>query len=125
MFDWYEPQPPLKCPVCSHELREWQGKDGPCALLAWRQGYLLPLEQRVEPECKVSPWPNPNWRLPQEFTIYSHECGCPFPAEAICNASTGTWNTTDLVTAQNARQHKHETRQQWHARQRWLLQSEA
>jgi hypothetical protein len=28
MFDWYQPEPPLNCPVCGEALSEWQGEFG-------------------------------------------------------------------------------------------------
>jgi hypothetical protein len=47
MFDYYEPVPVLTCPKCGAELREWQGKDGPCALFVWRQHEPNPVGQRA------------------------------------------------------------------------------
>ena len=37
MFDTYEPVPAIPCPTCGTPLSGWQGKDGPCELLTWRQ----------------------------------------------------------------------------------------
>ena len=48
MFDWYVPDPPLKCPVCGTLLERWQGKDGPCALLVWKQGEAVPVAMRAD-----------------------------------------------------------------------------
>ena len=52
MFDYYEPDPALACPVCRAPLAGWQGKDGPCALLVWRQGVASPVDQAVPEESK-------------------------------------------------------------------------
>lgn len=38
MLDYYEPTPAIDCPACSEPLSGWQGKDGACALVVWRQG---------------------------------------------------------------------------------------
>ena len=55
MFDWYEPSGALSCPVCSAELSEWQGKDGPCALFVWQQGFAVPVDQNVVENARCQP----------------------------------------------------------------------
>ena len=39
MFDWYEPCPPIQCPLCGEDLEGWQGKDGENWLFVYRQGH--------------------------------------------------------------------------------------
>ena len=48
MFDWYEPDPPITCISCDAVPAEWQGKEGPNALLVWRQGRRHPVLQRAD-----------------------------------------------------------------------------
>lgn len=48
MFDWYEPDPPIKCVSCTAIPADWQGKEGPNALLVWRQGHLHPVRQAAD-----------------------------------------------------------------------------
>lgn len=119
-FDWYLPAENFNCPVCDRPLVEWQGSDGPSALLIWKQFSALPIDQKVDADLRPSPWPNPDWKLPETFVIRSNDCGCPFPVEAIGTAVAQVWERTDLVTIANARQHGQETRAQWARRRRWL-----
>jgi hypothetical protein len=120
MFDWYEPTEPLRCPVCRQALREWQGADGPCALVVWRQGRLSPIAQRVESEYKISESQIADLRLPQTFHIHSQDCPCRFSVEAVCHTFQGVWTSATVITARTAQQKKWETRAQWRARWRWL-----
>ncbi len=110
MFDYYEPNPPLLCPVCRTALMEWQGKDGPCWLFLWRQGYPAPTEQRVDAESGIAIEGMEQERLPDEFLIYSYDCDCPSPVEAVGKTHEGVWASTELVTAENTVQRPHETR---------------
>ena len=119
MFDYYVPDPALACPVCARPLAEWQGKCGPCALLVWRQAEAAPVEQRAG-ECNLSGSDRSAWRLPPDFEIYSHDCGCPFPVEARGRCEEGVWRVTELVTAENARRSPHERKERWNRRLRWL-----
>jgi hypothetical protein len=111
-FDWYLPAEELSCPVCGHPLTDWQGSDGPSALLVWRQGRKTPTGQRVDEELRASPWPDPGWQLPRDFVIRSFDCPCPFPVEAIGHSTDGTWLVTELIAFNNAQQYKHENRAQ-------------
>jgi hypothetical protein len=120
MFDWYEPQPGLACPVCGRALVEWQGKDGPCALLVWRQGAAEAVEQRVPEESRVAPERLKTWRLPEDFHIYSHACGCPYPVDATCRAQGGIWTETSVSTASTAWRYRNESKAEWAARKQWL-----
>lgn len=119
-FGWYAPADRLNCPVCGEPLLEWQGHEGPCARLVWRQFTAAPVDQRVDPELRPLPWPQPHWLLPTRFSIQSHDCGCPYPVEAFGHTESGVWWRTELVTLAKARQRKHETRAEWAARRRWL-----
>lgn len=120
MFDWYEPQPALACPVCGQPLHEWQGYDGPCGLLVWRQGLAAAIAQRVDGEVRWSDDERQRRRLPAAFCISSVDCGCPFPVEAIGRTEQGLWTRTELVTAATAHQRPQERRATFQARLRWL-----
>jgi hypothetical protein len=120
MFDRYRPSELLACPVCGTPLQQWQGKDGPCGLFVWQQGHTAPIAQEADDDSRLSDDALVVWRLPESFTIYSYDCSCPFPVEAIGMTSYGTWATTELVTAANAQQRSSETRAQFKARLRWL-----
>jgi len=98
MFDYYIPQPELKCPVCGKQLREWQGKDAHCALFTWKQGLAHPLEISDE---KWRASERPEATLPTRFEIYTDSCGCPCMVTAFGRCADGIWVETELVTAQN------------------------
>jgi hypothetical protein len=120
MFDYYRPQSTLACPVCRKPLNEWQGNDGPCALLVWRQGVATPVDQLMSDDVRLDAVALERFRLPATFTIYGYCCGQRFRVEAHCNSLDGVWNSTELVTAQNATQRKEETRAAFKARLKWL-----
>src|SRR5688572_2095513 len=110
-FDWYEPIPELACPVCRKPLHEWQGKDGPNGLFLWRQGRAAPVDQLIdEDDVKLCPEDISIRRLPPNFTIYSYDCGCPFPVEALCSVHNESWSSTEIVNQTNAVQKREETR---------------
>ncbi len=48
MFDYYQPTEKIKCPKCGYQLKEWQGKDGHCALLVWQQNNKQAVDQKVD-----------------------------------------------------------------------------
>ena len=121
MFDEYIPDPPLICPVCGAMLEGWQGKDGPNALMIWKQGSKSPIDQAIDDEdIKLLPEQLATWRLPDEFLIYAACCGGHFFHEAKCYAADETWTRTVLITADTATQGKHESRGRFRARMRWL-----
>ena len=120
MVDYYEPEPSLACPVCGQALFEWQGTDGPCALFVWRQGYAAPVDQRVDSEIRLSDEELKRWCLPAEFWIGSSDCTCPFEVVAIGRTAHGFWTSTELITAQNARQLPHKRRSEFKAYLAWL-----
>jgi hypothetical protein len=93
MFDWYEPVPDLPCPVCGGAV-QWQGKDGPCALLLWRQGEACPIEQRVDEP--LSPDDLVSYRLPSTFGLYG-ECSRLHPTEAVGETADGIWTSSRIV----------------------------
>jgi hypothetical protein len=96
MFDVYEPEARLSCPVDGHPLTEWQGKDGPCALLVWREGVSHPVEQQVESELRLSASELDRFTLPPAFTIYSYDCPRHQPVVAVGTTRAGTWAATQL-----------------------------
>ena len=120
MFDYYQPVPELKCSVCDGVLTGWQGKDGPCALFVWQQGFAAPTDQNVRDKCRSSDSQIANARLPVEFYISSDDCGCSRFVEAIGRTINGIWMTTELVTVGNTNQGPHETRDEYKARLAWL-----
>jgi hypothetical protein len=95
MFDYYQPNGDLRCPRCGQPLQgEWQGKDGPCGLFVWREGYPHPVEQRVDEESRLEDEERNRQRLPSEFFIYSYDCSEHGPVEAECLAAEGVWSST-------------------------------
>ena len=118
MFDYYNPVPSLRCPLCASEVTDWQGRGGPCALVVWRQGASSPVDQRVPDDVKAEQDVLEAMRLPAEFEIYATCCGGMLFAS--CTAPSGTWSTTELETASNARQRSYERRSDFKRRLRWL-----
>jgi hypothetical protein len=112
MFDWYEPDPEIACPVCGAILTEWQGKDGPCGLFVWHQGNEIAIDQRVPEQMQVDRT-NEDHRLPQEFIIYSDTCSCPTMVKAICKSVDDVWRTTEVITPESAKQFYWETRSEF------------
>jgi hypothetical protein len=103
MFDGYIPTAPTHCPACGKPLRHWQGKDGPCLLLAWQQGraqpvgHFLPDNERDD-EPLVAPYPKgfrSSLRLPRDFIIASSDCGKHL-VEAIGKTVKGKWVRTTV-----------------------------
>jgi hypothetical protein len=123
MFDHYQPDPTLTCPVCAAPLSGWQGKDGPCGLFVWRQGAATPIDQDVAEEVRLEPAALASVRLPASFHIYARCCSQDYMVEASCEAPGGLWSSTELVTAANATQRKEETRAAFSARLKWLSQT--
>ena len=120
MFDWYEPDGVFECPACGDRLTDWQGSGGPNGLFVWRQGRRSPIEQRVDPECKLAPAELASHRLPADFQIRAYCEQCPFPTVAECTTTEGVWSSTVLVTAETAVQRPHERRSDFKARLRLL-----
>lgn len=120
MFDYYKPRPDIACPFCGKKLADWQGKDGPCALLVWTQGVAAPVDQAVSEDARLGPEALAQFRLPNSFMIYTYCCGPHYPVEASCLAPEGVWSSLELVTAENTTQRKEETRAAFKARLKWL-----
>jgi hypothetical protein len=97
MFDYYEPVPAIHCVACETPLRNWQGKDGPCALFAWRQGVREPIYQQGYPECQISVAMRNEFRLPKSFLIYSDDCEKHRLIYAWCEVSNEIWHSCELL----------------------------
>ena len=99
MFDWYQPDPPLRCPSCGSEVEtDWQGKDAQNVLFVWQQGHRNPVDQRVDEEIRWSEVEMERFHLPEVFDFYAD---CPsghyVVAEGRCTA--GVWNSVAEVSA--------------------------
>jgi len=93
MFDWYEPaENSASCPRCGTPLRIWQGKDGPCGLVVWKQFVASPIGQRNgDPESEWLPGDMAVMRLPQRFEIYSYDCPKHRPIDRVCATEKEVW----------------------------------
>lgn len=91
MFDEYVPRPALRCPRCDAALRDFQGKDGPCAIFIWSQGVAAPVGQSVDADCMLPSEQAARFRLPPRFEIYTqcHGCGLWVSVTGFCDH--GTW----------------------------------
>ena len=96
MFDTYLPADELRCPSDDHLLSDWQGKDGPCALLLWQEGAAHPVAHLVDEELRLPPEMWERFTLPIRFTIYSYDCPLHKPIVAICTMRDGIWASTEL-----------------------------
>ncbi|MEQ9081737.1 MAG: hypothetical protein RLP09_48170 [Sandaracinaceae bacterium] len=94
MFDDYEPDPPIACDGCGGELSGWQSKDGPCALLVWREGAASPLRQWADPDCRLPPEALTTLRLESDVELYTTCESCGAPAEATGFLVDGVWQGT-------------------------------
>lgn len=98
MLDWYIPHPQILCPSCGRPLSDWQGKGGPCALLVFRQGVAVPIDQRATDDARLDATRLVRMRVAEQFNIDADCCDYAFVAE--CTASDGVWINTKLVSAQ-------------------------
>lgn len=114
-FDYYLPDPALNCPACQAPLKDWKGSDGPNGYYVWQQGVRAPVEQRAE-----ASGPLEAVHLPVAFRLHTTCCSKHFFVEAIGRAPTGTWNSTELITASNAQRDRDERMEDFKARLRWL-----
>ena len=121
MFDTYIPEETLKCPVCGNILSVWQGKEG--SLFVWAQNIKNPIDQEAGNE-NVKEHLRSEVILPSTFTIYSHECNCPYPVEAICKTLNDVWVSTNIIDFTNAKQKKDETKANFINRLAWLKQKQ-
>ena len=121
MFDWYIPETALNCPHCGIALYEWQGKQGPCALLVWRQGRKHPIDQRIDEEIRWVPEELTRFELPERFVIYTSCCSRDFHVEAVCTAQDGVWSHCRILTADEVDEvHYDEPKSKRVARKEWL-----
>jgi hypothetical protein len=97
MFDWYEPQPPIRCPKCGVTLAAWQGKSGPCALFEWVQGHRAPRRQLVDEDVAMSPAALEDFFLPDDFEVYAECSTCETWVEAHGSCDAGIWTRVELV----------------------------
>ena len=99
MFDWYEPDQELQCPVCGAALSEWQGKDGECALFVWGEGEKHPIDQAIDDEdVRLAAEDYVYATLPEQFEIYSYDCSLHQPIVAACSTDdNGVWSQTRIL----------------------------
>lgn len=98
LYDRFQPVPAIGCPGCGATLDLFYGKDGPCALLRWRQGELHPAGYEGDPR----PWVDlTSYRLPDVFPIYT-ECDCGRAVDFTGFCADGTWTSTALGDASSA-----------------------
>lgn len=94
LFDDYRPLDHLVCPWRGGALLQWQGRDGPCWLLPWVQGFrhsVVPVGAGYElPEDEATAV------LPERFVIYTtRESGHRVVAEGRC--VDDVWRETRLL----------------------------
>ena len=97
MFDWYEPQPPVKCPHCDSTLSGWQGKDGPRGLFEWVQGCAAPARQRVDDEWAATDLARAALRLPEAFEVYTECAACKTWVRALGSCEHDVWTRVALL----------------------------
>jgi hypothetical protein len=94
MFDLYLPAGPPTCPIDGISLVNWQGKDGPNALLVWQEGYKHPASQAVSEEVRLSGVELKKFTLPDTFHISSTDCAHFWLA--TCTTRDGVWSSTEI-----------------------------
>ena len=119
LFDYYLPEPSLRCPACNADLDNWRGIDGPSALFVWKQGVRHPVDQLGDGAGKRG-GALESALLPVAFRIHTSCCSSRFPVEAIGRAPNGTWNSTELITADTAQRGTEERMEDFKSRLRWL-----
>lgn len=97
LFDYYEPVPPLRCPVCATPLTEWQGKQGTRLLFVWRQGQAAAVGFRPDGMETLPLRPDLPDRLPPEFTFYSNDCPRHRFVTARGRTAGGIWTESVLL----------------------------
>ncbi|GAA5484393.1 hypothetical protein [Haloferula sargassicola] len=97
LFDWFEPDPPVRCLKCkTGTVHGWQEKHSEHGLFLWRQGIAAPVDQPIDEECKIEEEKRAARRLPQgdDLAIYygdCDQCGTTFPYRLRLNFSGDTW----------------------------------
>ena len=99
MFDHYEPDPVLHCPRCNAELSDWQGKDGPCFLLSWKQGEKYPVQNRMVGQERNGPAVRRPCTLPEFFDIHTSCRQCEQWVDAECRGENYVWIETIVLDA--------------------------
>lgn len=99
MFDYYDPVPALECPWCGAPFKVWQGKEGPNALLVWRQGHEHPVDQRVVPESRGD---LNAFSLPTTFVI-AGSCVNEHVTNARCRCIDRVWQDIAFDEAEQRR----------------------
>jgi len=86
MFDYYKPNPALRCPNCFKLLAGWQGKAAENFLFVWEQHKAAPIEHKVDDDYFVSEADRRNLRLPEFFDFYAdcQNCDIFIHAEGLC-----------------------------------------
>jgi len=89
MFDRYEPGPMPVCAERHQTMTECQGKDGPNALLTWKQGDLLPVDEYTDDPLHRLDAFGPSGR-------FSFACWCPndHRTDSVGEIEDGRWVRT-------------------------------
>lgn len=104
MFDYYVPVPTINCPGCGAPLDEWQGKDGPCALMTWKQGEPASTDQPCEDDLIGVPKELLKPHVPQlTFSIHAY-CENDGLIYAECQVENGTWAKTTVINPKRTQQ---------------------
>lgn len=101
MFDWFVPASPLPCSSCGEPLTGFQGKDGPCELLVWREREPSPTNQECDEFWRRSESDRDVLRLPAVFGFHTSctSCGTWMEFTGICR--NGVWSDSILGTVAN------------------------
>ncbi|MEZ5300270.1 MAG: hypothetical protein R3F11_06325 [Verrucomicrobiales bacterium] len=97
LFDYFEPDPPVRCLKCSAGvIWGWQEKPSKSGLFLWRQGIASPIDQLVDDECKIEEARRDAVRLsPNDgLQIYYGDCdrcGETFPYRLPLEITGDTW----------------------------------
>lgn len=91
MYDHYGPEPPLRCPRCGALLQGFQGKDGPCKSVVWKQGEAAPVDQRVDDDWRLPADQLRAFRLPPSFEIYGLCPVCPNGVDVTGLCEDSVW----------------------------------
>lgn len=83
-------------------------------------GHRRPVDQLASPDVRLNLVDMKQVRLPASFHIRARCCSPQFAVEAVGRSREGVWDTTTVITADNATQHEHETRVTFAARLKWL-----
>src|SRR5262245_10130439 len=99
LYDYFEPAPPIQCPICGNPMRGWQGEHlGFCCFFVWREGLEFPREHRVSEDCRVNDEQLKGVRLERGLIpISGAECSACghkwqyWRFQVIADARSGTW----------------------------------